>query len=505
MNNNIILNILLLISLIPLHSFIVVIPFKIYRLKEPDNFTSYDVIYNWGKNILYSNALIGTPTQKISLVLHSQSLETDLYQHMCDVPGSKYNKESSNSFSIQKVIFKHNYQNNCSQISETIYLYDDINTKELKPFEKYNLLYSDNEESVQGDLYEYHDNTCLNIGFRLGYLYGESEYNLIEQLKKKYDILETYDFSLKYDNETDGEIVIGVEPHIYDPENYFQSQQRVVKGVCQTDNSQRDFALNFDKIYLSYKNKTTSKMDTKIMSNENCVKIKLDMGVVLGSSDYKNVINELFFDKLMGEEKCFEETVVDKRDNSKYDVYYCNKASTENIIKNEFPTIYFDMKQFNETFELNYKDLFREKGDKIYFLVYFKKNSYFSNYFEIGSIFLRKYFFTFNQNTKMIGYYNEDLPGGKKKKKNNDKDTNFLSFLDNRVLIVIIAILVIIFGIVGFLFGKMVYDKVRKKRINEVDDNYDYFPEQNNGKGNDNNNNNEKDKLGINEADNAIN
>ena len=105
----------------------------------------------------------------------------------------------------------------------------------------------------------------------------------------------------------------------------------------------------------------------------------------------------------------------------------------------------------------------------------------------------------------MIGYYNEDLPGGKKKKKNNDKDTNFLSFLDNRVLIVIIAILVIIFGIVGFLFGKMVYNKVRKKRINEVDDNYDYFPEQNNGKGNDNNNNNEKDKLGINEADNAIN
>ena len=85
------------------------------------------------------------------------------------------------------------------------------------------------------------------------------------------------------------------------------------------------------------------------------------------------------------------ETVIEK-DNTHYSVYYCNKDSTETIIKNEFPIIYFEMKQFNEKFELNYKDLFRIKNDKIYFLVIFKQNSYFSNYFEMGNIFLTKYF-----------------------------------------------------------------------------------------------------------------
>ena len=491
--NKINLNIISFISLIPLYSFIIVIPFKTHHNKEPENFSSYDVIYYWGKNIIYSNSLIGTPPQNISLILHSQNFESDLYQHMCDVPGSKYDKGSSSSFSIQKVINKHNYQNNCSKISETIYLYDDINTKQLKPFEKYILLYSDNEESVQGDLYEYHDNTCLNMGFLLSYTFGEGDYNLIEQLKKNYDnILETYDFSVKYDTETEGKLVIGVEPHIYAPKNYFENKYRVVKGICESNSYIKEFSLNFDQIYLLYKNKTTGKKDQVEISNKICVGIKLDMGVILGPSDYEKKIKEIFFDKLLNDGKCFQDTVVDKRDNTNYNVYYCHKSSTENIIKNEFPAIYFYMKQFEKTFELNYKDLFKEKNDKIYFLVYFKKNSYSSDYFEIGSIFLKKYFFTFNQETKMIGYY---LPDRK-----NNKSDNFLNFFNNKALIIIIAILVIIFGILGFLLGKMVYDKVRKKRINEVDDTYDYFPEQNIDK-----DNYEQDQLGIDNHEKLIN
>ena len=79
---------------------------------------------------------------------------------MCDVEGSNYNKYKSSSFNIQKVINKNGFQNNCSKIDETIYLYDDLNTTQLKPFKNYILIYSDNEQSVQGDLYEYHENTC---------------------------------------------------------------------------------------------------------------------------------------------------------------------------------------------------------------------------------------------------------------------------------------------------------------------------------------------------------
>jgi len=43
----------------------------------------------------------------------------------------------------------------------------------------------------------------------------------------------------------------------------------------------------------------------------------------------------------------------------------------------------------------------------------------------------------------------------------------------------VVVILIIVFGILGFFVGKLVYDKMRKKRINEIDDNYDYNTQQN--------------------------
>jgi hypothetical protein len=43
----------------------------------------------------------------------------------------------------------------------------------------------------------------------------------------------------------------------------------------------------------------------------------------------------------------------------------------------------------------------------------------------------------------------------------------------------VVVILIIIFGILGFFVGKFVYDNIRKKRVNEIDDNFDYNPQQN--------------------------
>ncbi len=94
---------------------------------------------------------------------------------------------------------------------------------------------------------------------------------------------------------------------------------------------------------------------------------------------------------------------------------------------------------------------------------------------------MQKYSFTFNSETKMIGYYNFDLPSGKDTEKKEEK-----SFFKNVYVWIGIITVVVIFGILGFFLGKKVYDKVRKKRVNEVaDDNYDYNPQKNT----------EKDKL----------
>jgi hypothetical protein len=88
---------------------------------------------------------------------------------------------------------------------------------------------------------------------------------------------------------------------------------------------------------------------------------------------------------------------------------------------------------------------------------------------------LQKYSFTFNQETKMIGYYNFDLPGGVVQDDEEKK-----SIFQNVYVWIGISVVVVVFAVLGFFIGKFVYDKVRKKRINEVDDdNYEYASQQN--------------------------
>jgi uncharacterized membrane protein YqiK len=97
----------------------------------------------------------------------------------------------------------------------------------------------------------------------------------------------------------------------------------------------------------------------------------------------------------------------------------------------------------------------------------------------------------------MIGYYNEDLPGGKKKRNYSESFFTKYKFL----IIIVIIVLVIVFGVLGFFFGKLVYDKVRKKRINEVDDNYDYNPQENINENINDNDNEKNNNLIINQND----
>ena len=466
---------LLLISSI---NCIIVIPFKTFIEKDPDNFTAIDVINYWGKNIIYSDCSIGTPSQDVTIIINSQNFGTHLFKNMCDLPNSFFENNKSSTFKYYKVINSYYPMKNASIINETIYFYDSFKLDKKIPLNYFRIIYSDNDKTVQEENYEYHKYTCLDLGLQLGWMnYQDVPTNLVYQLKRNYEIIETYDISFKYNSDNEGEIIIGAEPHIYDPENYFEMQYRVVGSLGQEN--QRNWFLNFDSIYLNRKigNNENIKLINETISSVRNVRILFDMGVMIGPNEYMKMIKIIFFDKLIKEGKCFEETVKLEKTYERKTIFYCDKISTESIIKNDFPTLYFEMKQFNKVFELKYKDLFREKDGKLYFLVYF--GSYLS-YFTVGKIFLKKYFFTFNQDTKMIGYYNSDLPGGKKINLNNyNKSFLFIGLS--------LSVLIIIFGLLGFFFGKLVYDKVRKKRINEVDDNYDYNPQEDNENNKENN------------------
>ena len=111
--------------------------------------------------------------------------------------------------------------------------------------------------------------------------------------------------------------------------------------------------------------------------------------------------------------------------------------------------------------ELNFEDLFEEKGNFIFFKIFFdEKDEYM---WRLGNPFLVKYFFSFNFEGKTISYYDIE-----ENKDENDK------LLNNRtILIIVIAIiLAIVFLIVGYLFGKYIFIcKKKNKKAEELIDN----------------------------------
>lgn len=439
---------------------IIVIPFKTFIEKDPDNFTSIDVINSWGKNILYSDTSIGTPSQDITLVINSQNFGIHLFKNMCDLPNSFFEESKSLTFKYYKNISSIYPMKKASIINDTMYFYDSLKLDKKVALNYIRIIYSDNDKSIQGDNYEYHKYTCIDIGLQLGWMsFEDGITNLINQLKRDYKI-ETYDISFKYNSENEGEIIIGAEPHIYDPENYFEMQYRVV-GALGQDN-QRDWFLNFDSIYITRKigSNENVKLINETISLVKNLRILFDMGVMTGPNEYMRMIKLIFFDKLIKEKKCIEESVKLEKTYEKKTIFYCDKESTESIIKNDFPTLYFEMKQFNKVFELTYKDLFRKFKDKYYYMVIFQ-NEYRIEWI-LGQIFFQKYKIIIDQNRKIMGLYkNNPIP-----KKNN--------ILYSWIFIFILTLIIIIMLFLLYRRIKLIPKKIKANELidEEIKDDY---------------------------------
>ena len=428
----------------------IVLPFKTLYKEEPKEFTnSTELINYWDKNLIYSTVKIGTPPQNIAIFFHSQNFGSYLYYHMGDFPDSNFERKESSSFVWKENLNKVTPMENASLVTDTFYFYDKLDTNEMKSVELIPFVYSDNDKEIQGKNYEYHNYTCMNIGLKLHYYVDhEKKSNFIEHLKALNNIILTYDYTLEYLSNDEGRIIIGEEPYTYAPDIYKKQNFKLSGAVYEKDIY--NFYLVCDSIYMNINGKK-EEIDTKY------AKIIIDKGLIYGNEAYHNKIKQLFFDKMIDDKKCH------CMDEDKNIVYFCDKKLVENEIKN-FPTLYLDMKLFNKVFELTYKDLFREKNGKLYFLVYFKLYSY-HDYFEIGKIFLKKYTLTFNQNNKHIGYITKE----------GESEEDTLPFYKKTYFWNIIGAIAIILAIAGFFGGKRIYDKVRKKRLNEVDDdNYDY-------------------------------
>ena len=140
-------------------------------------------------------------------------------------------------------------------------------------------------------------------------------------------------------------------------------------------------------------------------------------------------------------------------------MFICDKETFSIEEMKKFPKLTFIKTDLEERFDLTYEDLFYNKANKIYFLIVFHR--ILNEVWELGKPFLSKYSFAFNFDSRLIWYYKKI--NNINEKNNKEKDNMF--FNNELFLIAIIIILSIILGFICFLFGRMLYNKKKKKLI----------------------------------------
>ena len=327
---------------------------------------------------------------------------------------------------------------------------------------------------------------CGNIGLNFINL---DKTNLIFQLKKK-NYINKYMWTLKYQTEEDGIIVLGTEPHFYQPNSYLMSQYCKMKAI-QNQSPETAWSFKMDEV------RTYDKNSNKILLSQNKVDFFIDRGLIIGTDEYKKIIDELIFNDLINLKICFCETNKfhdeEKGTNNEYYIYYCNKNyfmgnkyTIDKTYYNTFPSLEFYSKETQMTFSLNKDHLFHEKYDRAYFLVVFKKSKTENNIWKLGEPFFSHYQFTFDQEQKTVGFYNlnlERIPNSeyldklKKQKKKNDEENSENNNKNRSIFIIIIVIVILLIALsigIAFFLGKK-FNGNRKKRANELnDDDFDY-------------------------------
>ena len=462
------------------------LPFQVIENYIYNGNKPLDIIKNIKESKLFSELYIGNPEIKIGVFFASNIYELTLLQNMCDIPNSFYNKQNSSSHKhIKNINYLFNKVMNCSVITEKVYLYLDKEQTKNISIDDMMIFYSDNkEEEFNQDIYykkdyedrkyEYHPNTCLNIGFqpRQNINFG-GQANFVRQIRdyrmNGKPIINSYDYTFQFISDSKGYLIIGEKAHQFDKNNY--KEEDYILTAALNKNYTFDWFIEFNSIYYTgiYENNTAYNSTFKCKMS---LKVDLTFGLFEGPIEYEDSIRKDFFDKLIKDKQCYME------ENEEFRFYYCDKKLSYDYIQIYFPVLNFCLNEHGFCFNFEYKDLFKEKNDILYFMIYFNKTNK-NGAFSAGKIFLKKYLLTFNYDNKMIGFYHKNLNN---ESSNNKEKIDIYYYEHDIVAICIIVVVIILFFIIGFFVGKKIYDKTRKKKANELIDDYDYNTQDSNKK-----------------------
>ena len=460
---------------------IISIPFKldILSIYKAYNSTSFYNIYGNRDILLELN--IGTPAKKI---MSTTNLSSSCFYFSKDDSNSSINNNyhpvNSTSFNLND---KSTAFNNLRNANDIIY-FQDIKKSQKIPF----LLEDNSDEKIINSYY------IPKIGLKHPFdssgttsLYPCS--NFLYELKQA-KVINNMMWTIKYNGKYNGEFIIGDDLSELDEDKYPSESYKTIYFDLQ-------YSIIFDSIYAfnNISNKIQYISDSKSNDIFRKASIKINSGVIIGTSEYKNFIDNNFFNNLINKKICQADCVND------FLIYSCNMelialANPRDPNSNyysKFPDLIFKSTKIEYNFILKNNDLFEQIFGKYYFLIIFKNNATTTDndFWYLGEPFYKKYPFSINLDAKTVGFYLDIEKNGKKSNSTKNKnETNSIDDVDknntndnksmNKILKYFIEIIfVIIIALVAYYIGVTVNEK-RKKRANELkDDNYEYMPEEN--------------------------
>ena len=272
----------------------------------------------------------------------------------------------------------------------------------------------------------------------------KQEDTFIYQLKNK-KLINNYYHYLKFTKEDEGYFIIGNQPHEYDSSKYTSANLRQVN----TKEISQIWELNIFNI----------KYGEAEFGPKNYF-LDFSFGMISVGVNIKNEFYNDFFKERIVNGLCDENRYKD------YFFYSCINDDKKVKYK-ELKEFHFLHHELEYDFVFNYNDLFINYNNRNYFLITYKINSMTTIF---GKPFFKKYTIVFNPDNKQIGHYikEEQILSEKKEEKNKLKIILF---------IIIILVLIIIMLFLGYFLNKIIR---RKKRKNEIDEEFDYFSENSN-------------------------
>ena len=301
------------------------------------------------------------------------------------------------------------------------------------------------------------DSLCADIGMNIQDFPKSSHQYFINQLHRILNSSEQ-NFCLNYLNpsQEEGIFTFGTMPHNFS-RNY--NEKNLISFYTQPD----FFSILLDTI--TFNEKEYFKMEEKLNNNVK-LEISLEKEGIDFDSFHFDILKEIYFKQYIEKGIC---EIGEDGYSTKIIFCYANKFNT-NDIKN-FPRINFVKYNLNFNITFDGEELFYYKENKYFCKIYCKYNTYRS--FVIGRILLKKYLTVFNADKKQIYFYKNII-----EEKEEIIEKSFYEKYEIVIIIMFVIMAIIIYGL-GILTGKYIYQG-RKKKANELEDNYDYKMDKNN-------------------------